>query len=430
MKAVKKALALGMAALLALSLSACGSSQGKSVTEESARDAAKWVYNEVGTSPKYGDEWAIIALTRSGYKSIFSRRMNTYQQNLDKYLAKNNGELGEKGVTDAAGYPRVVMALTSVGKIANRASGGDMVMGLSLQKLLDESGIYGSINALIAADTGNYAFHEGGDISREGLVASILSWQHQDGGFGYQGAEGDSDVDTTAMALQALSNYQTDEKVKAAVEKGLSYLEAQQQDNGGYAPYGAESCESASQVVIALTELGIDPTTFGKGDILGFIMGFQNKNGSFSMEKGGDANEITTVQALLALTSYNRMQEGKTSLYDMSDVYGTSHNKLSPFAQFGTKISMVLSGILIISMLVLFVRSRFILKKWHKEGVLDETGTSRLTEEELEEQRRARQLAALRGDLDEEAEEAEKEAEKADSEKEEDSPEEPKEKDD
>lgn len=406
MKGIKRAAALFLALVMSFALVSCGASDADmTVTQQSAQSAAKWVKKKVvGTNPGYGDEWALIALTRGEYLDIFSRTVTTYQQKLDRFLAQNSGELGVKGKTDAAGYPRVILALTSVGKIANHSSGGDMVMGISLQRLLDESGIYGTINGLIAADCGGYEFHQGGDVDREGLLNAILSWQHEDGGFGWEGAQGDSDVDTTAMALQALSNYRDREEVAQAVERALAYLEDQQLDNGGYAPYGAESCESASQVVIALTELGVDPASFGKGDILAFIMGFQNDDGSFSMEKGKEANETTTVQALLALVAYNRAAEGKTSLYDMSDVYGSSHNKLSPTAQLGTKISMVFSGILILSMIILFIRSRFILHKWRKEGVLDESGTRRLDDEELETQRMADQLAALREEGEEDQE--------------------------
>ena len=69
-----------------------------------------------------------------------------------------------------------------------------------------------------------------------------------------------------AMAIQALAPYyQTSITVNTAIKDALDWLRIQQQDNGGFAGMSAEnSTESNAQVIVALTALGIDPTSWEK----------------------------------------------------------------------------------------------------------------------------------------------------------------------
>lgn len=89
----------------------------------------------------------------------------------------------------------------------------------------------------------------------EGYVDEILSRQNPDGGWGLAG--GGSDVDLTAMALQALAKYRDNSTVSAAVDAGLDWLVWQQEPDGTFASWGTVSSESVCQVLVALTELGI-----------------------------------------------------------------------------------------------------------------------------------------------------------------------------
>ena len=86
MKGIKRAAALFLALVMSVAMVSCGTSDADmTVTQQSAQSAAKWVKKKiVGTSPTYGDEWALIALTRGGYLDIFSRTSTTYQQKLEK----------------------------------------------------------------------------------------------------------------------------------------------------------------------------------------------------------------------------------------------------------------------------------------------------------------------------------------------------------
>ncbi|MBO4324320.1 MAG: DUF4430 domain-containing protein [Lachnospiraceae bacterium] len=168
-------------------------------------------------------------------------------------------------------------------------------------------------------------------VSKEAFVspASLTERQCEDGGWSLKGDFGDPDV--TSMVLTALAPYyETDEAVKAAADRGVEYLSKKQLPNGGYSSFGTDNCESASQVVIALCSLGINPMTDARfqkegGNPLTTMGRFRCENGTFAHKEGGTGAEITTAEVLCALTSYRRFLTGKTPLYqaERSDVWGT-----------------------------------------------------------------------------------------------------------
>ena len=49
-------------------------------------------------------------------------------------------------------------------------------------------------------------------------------------------------------------------------------------------------------------------------------MRFYQENGKFSHKLDADANDMATEQSYYALVSYYRLKNGKTSLYDMTDL--------------------------------------------------------------------------------------------------------------
>ena len=75
--------------------------------------------------------------------------------------------------------------------------------------------------------------------TREMYVEKIINSQLDDGGWSLLGS-GESDVDVTAMALQALSNYTDNSEVSNCVNKAISFLSAIQNENGGYSSWGTE----------------------------------------------------------------------------------------------------------------------------------------------------------------------------------------------
>ena len=154
--------------------------------------------------------------------------------------------------------------------------------------------------------------------STSSLISAILSLRLGDGGWAVMGSS--SDVDVTAMTIQALAPYYgSSGSVTAAVDDALTLLSARQLDSGGFKSMGTENCESAAQVLTALSALSIDQNSdsrFIKNDctVLDAILTFRNADGSFA-HTGGGFNESATTQAFYALRAYIRMLRGQSPLY-------------------------------------------------------------------------------------------------------------------
>lgn len=181
--------------------------------------------------------------------------------------------------------------------------------------------INGLVFGLLALNSGNYT------QDSYWLVQAILTQQNADGSWSANAdTKPASDVDMTAMALQALAPYYKDggnETVNTAVEKALNWL------SGKYRS-GYDSSESCAQVVIALSALNLDANTdarFTKTvegktlSVLGNLLQYRvAENGGFKHQFADKAvNEMATEQALCAMAAYARFTEKANALYDMTD---------------------------------------------------------------------------------------------------------------
>ena len=150
----------------------------------------------------------------------------------------------------------------------------------------------------------------------DGLVSEILSWQKDDGGWAVMGAYGDADV--TAMTLQALAPHTGRSDVAYAVDRALDRLSDMQLESGGFKTMGAENSESAAQVVIALSSLGIDAQTDGRfvksgGSVMNALTSYRCSDGSFAHTDSSNVN--ATLEAFCAFTAYKRYCYGQSPLY-------------------------------------------------------------------------------------------------------------------
>lgn len=264
-----------------------------------------------------GGEWMVIGLARSGRPVPAG-----YYDNVVEYVkakADANERLHRAKVTDNA---RVILALTAIGKDVTNVGGHNLLKGLDNMAYVQTQGINGPIFTLIALDSHNYPTM--GDVTREKLIQVILDAQLNDGGWDLSADKADPDM--TAMAIQALAPYyKTNETVKAAVDKALEALSALQRSDGGFGSWGTVNSESCDQVIVALTALGIDPTTdsrFIKNGltVLDALAGFYVTGGGFRHTAGGDLDGMATEQGYYALAAYYRFVNTQTRLYDMSDV--------------------------------------------------------------------------------------------------------------
>ena len=123
------------------------------------------------------------------------------------------------------------------------------------------------------------------------------------------------------MAITALAPYR---KAAAAIERGVEKLSALENANGSFSSGGVETSESCSQVLVALSTVGInahkDSRFIKSGNsALDALCAFYVGGGFAHMASGG-ANSMATEQAAYALCAYDRFLSGRSSLYNMNDV--------------------------------------------------------------------------------------------------------------
>ena len=227
------------------------------------------------SNPDFSSIWNVIGLQRSGMEVPEAYR-KTFYQNVYTYCEQKNWILTRTKYSD---YSKLIMALTSIG--------------------------------IDAQDVGGHNLFE------------YLA-----------GGQGDSDM--TGMALQALSFYYgTRTDVTAAVNRALAWISENQQESGGFATVGVETSESVAQIVVALSGLGIDADKDvrflknGKSPLQGLFQYYLPEGGFMHVAPGtgnngggaaGTLDGMATEQGFYATVSYQRMLEGKTFLYDMSDI--------------------------------------------------------------------------------------------------------------
>ena len=314
---LKRFSALLLLLAMMLSLTACGKEETQ--LEKTARYLQAQVPEPTCTA--VGGDWLVFALARSGVK-VPQKYFDTYYKNTEEYVSSVNGVLSRKKNTE---YSRVILALKAIGKDPRNVAGFDLLLPLGNFDETVSQGVNGAIFALLALDSKNYEIpaNPAADTqaTRELYVEEILRREIPTGGWALTGGEPDADV--TAMALQALAKYREDADVLVAVERGVTALADLQEPNGAYTSWGEENSESVSQVIVALTELGISPDDerFVKnGQTLEqVLLRFAQEDGSFRHTADGKSDEMATEQALYALAAISRAQDGRTTLYDITD---------------------------------------------------------------------------------------------------------------
>ena len=314
---------LTLAILLTLTVPAFAASSVQSEVQGSAAYMVSAVKSpEVGS---IGGEWAIIGLARFGY-TVPANYYDDYYARVEKYVKNCSGVLHERKYTE---YSRVILALTAIGRDPSNVAGYNLLTPLGDFEKTIWQGLNGPIWALIALDSGNYDIPKNPaaktQATRQLYIDEILNNQMKDGGWSLTGT-GDSDVDITAMALQALAKYQDQKAVKTATDSALTWLSKNQDSKGGYASWGTTNVESVAQVIVALCELGMDLTDsrFVKNGrtLTENLLSFRQSNGGFyHVLDGSDGNnQMSAEQGFYALVAIDRAENSKNSLYRMGDV--------------------------------------------------------------------------------------------------------------
>lgn len=290
------------------------------------------------TNPGYGSEWLVLGMARYA-PDRNQEYFHAYYNNIAAYIQKKDGKLHPVKYSE---YSKLILVLTSIGVDAEDVAGYNLFDSLADFNQVIRQGLNGPIWALMALKS-NPKYHipivQGVTVqtTENLLVQYILGGEISGGGWALMGDI--PDVDMTAMVIQALSSYygvRGYENVTNAIDRGLGVLSGLQNlETGGFQSAGVDNSESCAQVIVALTSLGIDPEgdhRFLKGEnsTVKDLLTYHIENGGFihvkkGVENGNDSesdnvNGLTMGQGFYALAAYKRFLDGKTSLYDMSDM--------------------------------------------------------------------------------------------------------------
>ncbi len=169
----------------------------------------------------------------------------------------------------------------------------------SVDAVCAAAGNYANSGSIFSQSLGIMAQLRAGDSTNAASPISYLeSLQRGSGAWPSQIPDsGDSDVDSTAMAMMALSLVPG---ASAAVAKGAAWLAAQQQADGGFPGAAGDSTNSAA---LAIQGLSLDAATYATqiAKALAFLAGQQNSDGGFNVAAGGQPG--SDVRASTQITS-------------------------------------------------------------------------------------------------------------------------------
>lgn len=294
---------------------------------ESAEKVCQWQRDKMGISQDESifsgnflqnagigsSDWLAIGISRFGFEEDYEAYLTALSQRVKALSDTDN----------ATEWQRCAITASAMGGDPADLEGIDLVKGgvygRDENNSVGKQGLNGWIFALLTLDTMGYKTPEGAEFDRERILDEIVSSQNTDGGFSL--SKGESDIDITAMALQAIAPYYNDfsrDDVRKSVDKAVEYLSGKQDSSGTFG-----SAEADSQVVIALCSLGIDPKADSRfvksSDLLTALLSYQNSDGGFSHEKGGDSDDLATGQALCALAAQKRFELTMRRIYDMRE---------------------------------------------------------------------------------------------------------------
>lgn len=321
----KTAAALVCAVMIFANVPAVGAEDD--IITESAEKVCDWQREKLGVSQDEsvfsGDilqsagtgslDWFAIGVSRFGFEEDYEAYLTALSQRVKKLSDKDN----------ATEWQRCAITAAAMGGDPADLDGVDLVKGgvygRDENSSVGKQGLNGWIFALLTLDTMGYKTPEGAVFDRERIIREIISAQNSDGGFSL--SKGESDIDITAMALQALSVYYNDfsrDDVRKSVDKAVEYLSVKQGSDGSFG-----NAEADAQVIIALCDLGIDPDTDSRFlkdlDLLTALLSYQNSDGGFAHEKGGESDELSSGQALCALAAAKRYKLTMRRIYDMRE---------------------------------------------------------------------------------------------------------------
>lgn len=278
-----------------------------------------------------------VSSTNTDWTVVFLRRLGI-QENYDAFLTRANTYV--KGAYDKnpstglstntpTEWHRLTMAVLAAGGDPTNVGGHDLIADGTYNCLAGDpsnQGMNGAAWALLALDSNGYEVPAEAEYTREKLINDILKKEVPGGGWSMNDTARTLEVDITAMVVYALAPHASENPdVQATLDRALKVLRDEISEDGDYASGSDYNCESTAQVIIALTSMGIDPTTVtnassGKNPLDGLMKYYNSQTGGFFHKDKGSTSRnesdiMPTDQAMEAIAAYRLYQQG-INLFD------------------------------------------------------------------------------------------------------------------
>ena len=256
----------------------------------------EWIGKELCGSIGKGGEWYIFTLAQVGGYDL-----SACESAMLEYLDSHS-------VGAATSKQKFALCLAALGST-------DSYIYRTLEETIGQLGLMSYVYGLHLLNNG----YTSSAISTDSVIDKLLSFQISDGGWAVNSTTV-SDVDVSAMVLQALALHKDKPAVASAIDRALEFLSSAQLEDGDYKSYGVPNPQSVAQVMVALSSLSIDFSSDQRfikngNDLLDGLVKYSTEDGGFASKEGGESNYTSTVQAFYALAAYMRYLDGNAPLY-------------------------------------------------------------------------------------------------------------------
>ena len=265
------------------------------------------MHNDAGVT--YGSDWAIITMLRGG-KTVDSAILSEYTNSLTETVKSWDSNVKP---TDAA---KAALAFTIMDIDACDIEGVNLFNLICNSERL-ESGTNELAYSLIAIYASGVEIPQDATWNKSDIIDKILTFQIENGGFGLFDSE-TADIDMTAICVQALAPYRSDEVVATAIDKAINFLSDIISEDWDY----NDNPNTTAQVLLALASLGIDVTDpangFGNGveeNIVTSLENYRNTDGNGYLFESS-VNTMATYQVMQAYDAYRKAFKDSVLYWD------------------------------------------------------------------------------------------------------------------
>lgn len=265
------------------------------------------IHNDSGVG--FGSDWAIITLLRGG-KPVDSSIVEEYTLALTETI---KGWDENVKPTDAA---KAVLAFTILNIDVTDSEDVNLINLICNSSQL-ESATNELAYSLLAIYASNTEIPQDAAWSKSDIIAKLLTFQTENGGFGLFDTE-TTDTDMTAICLQALAPYRNEPDVADAIDRTVVFLKDTISENWDY----DDNPNTTAQVLLAISTLGIDVTDPANGfgadeqeNIVTSLEMYRNTDGNGYLF-GDSVNTLATYQVMQAYDAYRKLHKDGVSYWD------------------------------------------------------------------------------------------------------------------